>query len=483
MNDAVIQWLDSKQISNPHLVPDNLKEEFEDVLDGTTLLWPQPGGQVEFQYCPADICLYGGEAGSGKSFNLLLDHIKWVHLPNYVGTVVRKTYSQIFDAGGLWAEAKIVFGAVGGKPTRGEKPKFVFPSGAEVYFKHSQHAKDVDMYWQGLQSAQISIDELTHFERDEFTYIMSRNRSVCGVSSYMRMTCNPDPFSWVKKLIAWWLDEDGFVIPERSGVIRYMINVDDKFVFADTKEELLQQYGEDCGPKSFTFIRGYLDENQKLLEKDPEYKSSLNNLSRAQKSALRLGNWNEVDNPDALFQHKTIDAHRVERCDFNTMERIVIGIDPAGSTSKSSDETGIVVGGVDADGHCYIFYEAGGKYKPIKWAEVSCDLYDAYKADRIVAETNFGGDMVESTITSFRSDVIPKLLHASRGKYVRAEPVAMLYEKGMIHHVGHNLTKLEDEMCEFKKDQDKSPNAMDAMVWVITELVLTQPAEPSIRML
>ncbi|MBW2638515.1 MAG: hypothetical protein JRC86_13600, partial [Deltaproteobacteria bacterium] len=105
----LLEWLSLHGIDNPHSIPDDLKEEFKELFSETPILWPQPGGQVQFQNCPADICLYGGEAGAGKSWNMLLDHLKWIHIPDYNGTIVRKTYAQIFDAGGLWDEAKKVF--------------------------------------------------------------------------------------------------------------------------------------------------------------------------------------------------------------------------------------------------------------------------------------------------------------------------------------------------------------------------------------
>lgn len=485
------QWCVEHNVANPHDIPDDLKAEFDEKFKDAAILFPQPGGQVEFQNCPADIAFYGGEAGAGKSWSLLFDQLKWTHLKGYIGVIARKNYSQIFDAGGLWQEARELYSPLRGHDTKGDKPRFVFPSGAQIYFKHSQHASKVDEYWQGLQAAVIGIDEVTQFEKSEFLYIMSRNRSMTGIDSYIRATCNPDPRSWVRDMIDWWIDKDGFIIPERSGVIRYFVHRDDKFVWGDTKEELEEKFGVESYPKSFTFIRGHLEDNQKLLEQDPEYIGRLENLTSSQKRALREGNWNELDNPDSMFTRANFNANRVEYKDPDTLERIVVGVDPAGGTKEENDETGIIAGGIDSEGIVYIFTDKSGRYKPPKWAEKSCNLYDSFKADKIVCERNFGGDMVQSTIEMYRastndnkiSDIHPKMVTASRGKAIRAEPVATLYEHNRIKHVGHNMKELEDEMADYEPGQSKSPNRLDALVWVVTELAIKQPATPNIRVL
>jgi hypothetical protein len=474
----LMQWLNKHSLTNPHAVPDKLKNEFNELFGDADIMWPQPGGQEQATNCNADIMIYGGAAGAGKSFFISLDSLKWIQIPGYVAAICRKTYSQIFDAGGLWDECKKIFVKHGGKPRRGDKPQFEFDSGAKIFFKHSQHSANVDMYWQGLQAAVIYIDECTQFTKQEFLYIMSRNRSVTGINSYIRATCNPDPQSWVRELIDWWVGDDGYIIPERSGVIRYFIHRDDRFILSDTKEGLIEQYG-DCAPKSFTFIRGFLDDNKKLLEQDPGYRASLQNLDEAQRNALALGNWNEIEKPDSMFPRKNFNAYRVEAIDFEKMERIVVSIDPAGSTTDSSDDTGIVVGGKIGE-HAYVFRDVTGKYLPQQWAEEACRLYDLYKADRIVAERNYGGDMVASTINMHRRDVHPLLVTATKGKALRAEPVAALYEKGLIHHVGHGLKRLEDEMHTYTPGQKNSPNRLDALVWAITNLLIKEPAGPRI---
>lgn len=136
-------------------------------------------------------------------------------------------------------------------------------------------------------------DELTHFSEKQFFYMLSRNRSTCGVKPYVRATCNPDADSWVAKFIAWWIDPDtGYPIKERSGVKRYFTRVDDTVIWGDTAEECAEKSGVDISLcKSVTFIASSIHDNKALLEADPSYLASLNALSLVERERLLNGNW------------------------------------------------------------------------------------------------------------------------------------------------------------------------------------------------
>ncbi|MFD1423416.1 DNA-packaging protein [Laceyella tengchongensis] len=176
------------------------------------------------------------------------------------------------------------------------------------------------------------------------------------------------------------------------------------------------------------------------------------------------------DTPGALWNWRMIDELRVK--EHPDLVRIVIAIDPAVTNDEDSDETGIVVAGLGADGHGYVLADLSRKDTPDGWARVAVDAYHRHKADRIVAETNNGGDMVEFTIRTVDRGVAYKKLHASRGKLIRAEPVAALYEQGRVHHVGV-FDDLEDQMCSWAPGED-SPDRMDALVWALTELMVEE---------
>ncbi len=158
------------------------------------------------------------------------------------------------------------------------------------------------------------------------------------------------------------------------------------------------------------------------------------------------------------------------------LTRIVVAIDPAVTSGEDADETGIVVAGKDARGHGYVLADTSGRYPPTDWARLAISLYRQHKADRIVAEVNNGGDMVEATLRMVDPNVSYVAVHATRGKVVRAEPVAALYEQGRIRHIGAFAT-LEDQMCGFTPDLDRkaagfSPDRVDAMVWALTDLLV-----------
>ncbi|HWD58924.1 MAG TPA: terminase family protein, partial [Stellaceae bacterium] len=182
------------------------------------------------------------------------------------------------------------------------------------------------------------------------------------------------------------------------------------------------------------------------------------------------------DVPGALWNHAVIEAARVASAPELT--RVVVAIDPAAGSSEHSDETGIVVAAKDAVGHGYVLADLSGRYAPTEWAKAAIAAYRAHDADRIVAEVNNGGDMVEATVRMVDPNVPFGAVRASRGKVARAEPVAALYEQGRVHHLGA-LPRLEDQMCAFAHDYNResagySPDRVDALVWALSEL-LVQP--------
>jgi phage terminase large subunit-like protein len=184
------------------------------------------------------------------------------------------------------------------------------------------------------------------------------------------------------------------------------------------------------------------------------------------------------DNPGALWQRDAIDSNRLNADEYqkikSTFVRIVVAIDPATTSSDTSDETGIVVAAVNDKELAYVLADESGRYTPSEWAKKALELYDLYNADRIVAETNQGGDMIEQTLRTYNKNVSYKSVRASKGKFSRAEPVAALYEQRKVYHIG-NLSKLEDQMCDYDPSTaKKSPDRMDALVWALTDLMLNK---------
>lgn len=174
----------------------------------------------------------------------------------------------------------------------------------------------------------------------------------------------------------------------------------------------------------------------------------------------------------ALWQRSAIDRDRITDLEaLPTIVRNVVAIDPAVTSAEDSDETGIVVAGKGEDGHCYVFADRSLRASPETWGRAAVEAHHEFAGDRIIGEANNGGDLVESVIRAVDARVPYRKVNASRGKRLRAEPVAALYEQGKVHHVGA-FPELEDQLCTWTHDSAKSPDRLDALVWAVTELML-----------
>lgn len=178
----------------------------------------------------------------------------------------------------------------------------------------------------------------------------------------------------------------------------------------------------------------------------------------------------DIDNvPGALWTREMIEANRRPAPDKDDLVRLVVAIDPATTANEDSDETGIIAAAVDKARHAYVLADGSLKASPHGWAIAATDLYRLLQADRMIAEANNGGEMVAHTLRMADSNVSLTLVHASRGKRTRAEPISALYERGLVHHVG-TFPLLEDQMCTWVQGQD-SPDRLDALVWALTDLI------------
>ena len=179
------------------------------------------------------------------------------------------------------------------------------------------------------------------------------------------------------------------------------------------------------------------------------------------------------DAPGALWRLAMFDASRVGVAP--SLRRIVVAIDPAVTSHEGSDETGIVVAGLGHDGRAYVLEDLSGVYPAEQWARRAVEAYRRHRADRIVCEVNNGGDLVASVLRAVDKAVPVTTVRATRGKSLRAEPVAALYEQGRVSHVG-SLARLEDQCVSWDPaGSDRSPDRLDALVWALTDLVIDQP--------
>lgn len=264
------------------------------------ILAPQKGPQEMFLATSADICIYGGAAGGGKTFGLLLEALRHKNNRNFNSVIFRRDYTQVTSPGGLWDSSRKIYSHVKGcYPLKTPKLHWVFQSGASVNFAHLGRDEDCDA-WQGSQITMIGFDELTHFSEYQFFYMLSRNRTDSGVSPYVRATCNPDADSWVAEFIKWWVDQEtGYPIPERSGRIRWMVRLNEVIYWFDSREDAVMaavQNGIEereavTMPKSVTFIASTLQDNKILMKNDPGYLANLQALALVERERLLKGNW------------------------------------------------------------------------------------------------------------------------------------------------------------------------------------------------
>lgn len=289
-------------------------------MEEIKVIRPQEGYQMLSLSSKADVVIGGGAAGVGKTFSLLLEPLRHKDVKGFGTVCFRRTSPQITAEGALWDTSEQIYTQVPGAKARRSTLEWEFYNNgnqtSKLKFSHLEYEKNI-YDWQGSQIPLIQFDELTHFTKKMFFYLLSRNRSVCGVKPYVRATCNPDPDSWVAELISWWIDQDtGYPIPEREGVLRYLVVDGDNYIWGDSKDEvkekawyMLREQVEKSGIdpdhfiKSYTFISGDIYQNKELLKVDPSYLGNLMSQDEETQSALLKGNWKVVLSDNDIFDY------------------------------------------------------------------------------------------------------------------------------------------------------------------------------------
>lgn len=275
-----------------------------------SVLAPASLKQEMFLKSECDFTLFGGAAGSGKSYLGLLSVLKYVDDKFFRGVVFRRTYTEIRQQGGLWDTAvemyKEAFPLKGQLRIREKELTITFPSGASVKFSHMEHDKNRYDH-KGAQYTYILFDECTEFSQEVIEYLGTRLRSVrCKYKPHMKLTANPDPDSFAFAWVQPYLGEDG--IPDRSkdGMIRYFVVEDGKYTWADEREELEAIYGtgDGSGIMSFTFISATCEDNPPLMKADPNYVSRLKAKPRVEMERLLLGSWTARESASGYWKRE-----------------------------------------------------------------------------------------------------------------------------------------------------------------------------------
>lgn len=285
-----------------------------------------------------DICFYGGQAGGGKTWAGLAHHLKYINDPLYRGLTLRRTTPMLLKPGAVWDEAKQLYKEFDPNCRIKIKDlKIVASSGGEVQFSHFERVDDTDNF-QGAQISSCVMEELCQFEEPQFDYILSRLRTKAKMKPNMRATMNPDAQSWVRKYVDWYLyppdhELHGRPDPAKQGVIRWFVRIDNELHWANSKEEILEQFPKST-PLSFRFISASVYDNPYI---EPSYIAFLEGLPRIQKELLLWGNWDARPEGEGLIKRDWF-----RECDeepaWTDIVRTVRAYDFAG-TIKTQDMT------------------------------------------------------------------------------------------------------------------------------------------------
>ena len=366
---------------------------------------PQAGPQTAFLSSSADITIYGGAAGGGKTFGLEMEPLYWIDTPGFGAVIFRRTYPEITSEGSLWDSSFQIYPLVGGRPKESDLSWSFPPHGDTVSFAHAEHEKDVYKY-QGSQICLLCFDQLESFTEFQFFYLLSRNRSVCGVRPYVRATCNPDPDSWVRGFISWWLDKEGrYPDQSKSGVVRWFVRDSDEFVWGDTRAELLSVY-PGCDPKSVSFIPASLADNPALEAVDPGYRGRLEAMSTVDRARLLYGDWSMRVAAGNMFRREWFQIADGVPSGLRTCRCWDLAATEPSAANRDPDYTAGVLYGW-ADGIFYVLDVIRARVNP---GNVEGIIRHTASVDGYGTEIGFeqeGGSAGKSVIEHYARDVLP----------------------------------------------------------------------------
>ena len=413
-----------------------------------TVISPQPGAQWSFLASGADVVIYGGAAGGGKSYGLLLTPLRHIRVPGFGCTIFRRNFNQIFSQGGLWDTASSIYAQIpGAYPSLSRSEwRFADNNGAitsKVSFAHIDRDEGL-ISWQGSQLCGIGFDELTHFTEKQFFYMFSRNRSTCGVRPFVRATCNPDADSWVAKLIAWWIDQDtGYPIPERSGVIRWFIRREEILHWADTPEELWKQFDlqtaeERQEPKSATFIMSTIYDNKALIRANPQYLANLKALTQVERERLLYGNWKIKASAGLFF--KRVQINEMLDAAPDDLTAVCRGWDLAATDRTENEEAAYTAGvlmGRRKNGRFVVLdvinqqLKAGDVRKLVLQTAQADQSKYGWVRQRLPQDPGQAGKEQAQSYRSMLAGYDVRIIGESGSKETRAEPMAAQWQHGM----------------------------------------------------
>ena len=457
----------------------NLPNNGRDKKDAFQLA-PQAGPQTQFMASSADIIIYGGAAGGGKTYALLLEALRHKDVKSFGAVIFRHNYNQITAEGGLWDASQKIFNQVPDAHSRkSPKLRWRFDGGAKLSFAHIERDEDLKS-WQGTEMAYIGFDELTHFTKHQFLYMLSRNRTTCGIRPYVRATCNPDSDSWVAEFISWWIDQEtGYAIPERSGQIRWMVVLNDIIYWGDTPEELAKKYEvnvEDC--KSVTFIASRLEDNKILMESDPGYLANLKAMTEVDMERVLRGTWKIKAAAGSFFKRSQVGEILTEVP--KDLVAVCRGWDLAATDKDEDDEAAFTAGvlmGRRENGRFVIIDVIN---RQLKAGDVRSTVLVTAKMDhakyawcrqRLPQDPGQAGKDQKASYMEMLAGFDVHMIPESGDKATRAEPMAAQWQHGMFDLVAGEWNEAYLNQLESFPDS-KWKDMVDASSSAFNEITL-----------
>lgn len=408
-------------------------------------LRPQPGPQEKFLSATTDIAIMGGSVFGGKTWALTFEPLRHRDVPGFTFVSFRRTRPELTNLGGMWDEAREMYPRFGGVPKEGPL-QYEFPSGARGKFAGLQYDNDV-LAWKGAQICLLNFDQLEEFTERQFFYLLSRNRSQCGVRPYVRASCNASPDSFLRDFLRWWIDDEtGYAIPERSGAVRWFIRIRDTLHWADTREDLIAEHGKEKAQyaKSVTFILARLQDNVIGNAKDPSYEANVRSLPLVDQERLlggdKGGNWNIREAAGLVFSRAWLKP--LAALPSSDIVKSARGWDKAG-TSGGGDYTagGKILKWNDAGVVKFVIADmvrgqwgAGDREKIIR----STAEADGHSTRiRLEQEPAAGGkESAEATIRNLAGFVV-HAVPKSNGKVENANPLAAQAQAGNVYYLAN----------------------------------------------
>lgn len=411
-----------------------------DISPQAKIFRPQPGPQMEFLSSDVDFCLYGGGAGGGKTYAIILEGLRYHNLPQARVLVFRRQSKDIEQPGGLWDTMNSVYSECGAESNK-QSHRFKFPSGMQLTCAHLNLESDKYSYQGAQELAAIFFDELTHFTATQFWYMFSRARNTYGVRSYVRATCNPEP-GWLRDFIAWYIGEDGKVIPSRAGAVRYFYRDGDTVVWGNSREEVVAK--ADCEKedvKSFQFIPASIEDNEVLMQSNGrEYIASIKLTGSVEAERLLNCNWN-IKKEGKIFKQSEFMIYTKAPIDLDCK---IITADTAQKEGEANDWSVLQLWG-RKENKIYLLDQLRGKYAYPDLKLMALSFIEKHSNDlnAIFVEDKVSGTALIQDLK--RSIAIPVFaVQRSKDKYTRAYDTQGYVSAGHVY-----VSPLKDYYTDF----------------------------------